>query len=80
MIITTMADEHRVTTCERCGKTCIRKFIEHVDLDGGFTSYSKYEPEPEGWKWRFEIKWLCPKCNAEYTQLLNNFMLGHVED
>ena len=51
--------------CDRCGKELRRKRLGETELDGGFTHVERFEEMPETWKYRYEIGYLCPECNAE---------------
>lgn len=63
----------RLCTCDRCGETVFRKFIGIGETDGGFTTWDKFEPYPEGWDSHYDIGTLCPICSAEYNRILREF-------
>ena len=67
----------KLLTCNRCGNTVFLKFLEKVDMDGGFSpSYDKYENKPKEWMWNSEIGDLCPKCAREFQLFILRFMHG----
>ncbi len=49
----------KIVTCDKCGSEVRRKLIEQM---------------PETWKYRYEVGYLCPDCNAEYESLIRSFM------
>ena len=66
----------RLVICDRCGDTTFCECSGEGEADGGYTRWNTFNPTPEGWGICSEIKDifnLCPKCNAEYTKILNNF-------
>ena len=64
----------KIIACDRCGKECRLKLLGERELDGGFAHVQNFEKMPETWKYRYEIGYLCPKCNAEYQSLTAIFM------
>ena len=60
--------------CDRCGKELRRKRLGETELDGGFTHVERFEEMPETWKYRYEIGYLCPECNAEYEEIITKCM------
>lgn len=60
--------------CDRCGKELRRKRLGETELDGGFTHVERFEEMPDTWKYRYEVGYLCPDCNAEYESLIRSFM------
>lgn len=64
----------KIVTCDKCGRECRRKLINTTESDGGFTHTNRFVAMPETWKYRHEIGWLCPDCNAEYESLIRSFM------
>lgn len=69
----------KIVTCDRCGRECRRELIDTVEADGGFTRIDRFVKMPETWKYRYEIGYLCPDCNAEYESLIKAFM-GKAEE
>lgn len=65
---------YKATVCKRCGEVLLRKRIETEYLDGGFTTYEKFEDNPDGWKYHAETGDLCPECEALYQSRLQAFM------
>lgn len=69
----------KLLTCDRCGATCFLKctgdrLTDRV-TDGGYTTWNKFEDTPEGWRYiDRNVGQLCPKCNAEYEELITRFM------
>lgn len=63
----------KLIICDRCGETAFLKCAGEGELDGGYTRWNKFEPEPDGWDYHSEIGRLCPGCNQEYLQLLRIF-------
>ncbi len=64
----------KIIACDRCGKECRLKLLGEIELDGGFAHAHNFEKIPETWKYRYEIGYLCPKCNAEYQSFTAIFM------
>jgi hypothetical protein len=65
----------KLLTCDRCGATCFLKTIGDGVTDGGYTKWNKFEDTPEGWRCiDRNVGQLCPKCNAEYEELITRFM------
>ena len=65
----------KLITCDRCKTSCFLKYTGEFEADGGYTRSSKYEAAPDGWGWHKDnIGHLCPKCNAEYENLIIQFM------
>ena len=62
----------QITTCDRCGEQVFRKYIGRGEMDGGFTTWDKFEDEPAGWGYE-DRKDLCPKCNAERKALIDEY-------
>lgn len=70
----------KITGCSRCGIEVRQKAIEDTDLkDGYIIRKIEYDPLPEGWKWKDETGWLCPKCRKEWEELLNHFLAERKE-
>ena len=63
-----------IVTCDKCGRECRRKLIDTTEADGGFTRINHYVEMPDTWKYRYEVGYLCPDCNAEYESLIRSFM------
>ena len=59
--------------CDRCGTTCFRKYDGQGVTDGGYTRWDKFAAAPDGWDTHLDTGTLCPKCNAEYLNLIKNF-------
>lgn len=69
-----MASIHgRITTCDRCGEIAVSKCTGDGEADGGYTRWNKFEPLPEGWAHYPSVGDLCPKCNADYLKIVENF-------
>lgn len=66
----------KIVMCDRgqCGATVFLKCTGEGETDGGFTRWNKFEPLPEGWGRQIEVGTLCPKCNAEFKRLRDDFM------
>lgn len=62
-----------LVSCDRCPATCFREYTGKGSADGGYTTWDKFEPAPEGWDYHSEVGTLCPKCNAEYLNMIENF-------
>lgn len=67
-------------SCDRCGTTAFRKCTGEGERDGGYTRWNTFEPAPEGWDTHRDTGQLCPRCNQEYTRLINSFMNKTKED
>ena len=65
---------YKAIKCSRCGDTRLLAHLGVGELDGGYTRYNKFEPEPEGWGDHNKIGLLCPKCEAAYQKLVRDFM------
>lgn len=64
----------KMIICDHCGEKVFLKTIGDGETDGGFTRWNKFEPKPDGWERpSFDIGLLCPKCSAEYHEILRNF-------
>ena len=59
--------------CDKCGKQHFLKCIGTGVTDGGYTTWSKFEEPPKGWKYQIEL-FLCPECNNELNKLLEVFL------
>lgn len=69
----------KLITCNRCDETLFLKFLEHVDMDGGFSQgYNKYEDLPEDWLYESELGHLCPNCARDFRMFVTSFMGGKV--
>lgn len=64
----------KIVTCDRCGTECRRKFLKDEHCDGGFTVSPRFEPLEDGWKYHYEIGWLCPACEEEFEKTISNFL------
>lgn len=66
----------KLLTCDRCGATCFLKCTGDGVTDGGYTRWNKFEDRPKGWQYHSDsdIGQLCPKCNAEYEEIIKGFM------
>ena len=62
----------KVTTCERCGNTIIRKHLgtEH-DWD---EIRDKYEELPKEWMFNSQIGYTCPECSRKFQLFVLEFM------
>lgn len=69
----------KIVTCDRCGRECRRQLIDTTEADGGFTRISRYVEMPDTWKYRYEVGYLCPDCNAKYESLIRAFIGGSEE-
>lgn len=75
-----MASENgRLLTCDRCGETVFLKCIGEETSDGGWTKWSKFEPEPDGWLYEYEMGHLCPGCAFLFKSWVSDFMYGRLE-
>lgn len=72
----------KLMVCDRCGKEIFLKCTGEGETDGGFTRWSKFEDEPPGWKAPYlhiggeallGVGQLCPECNQEYQNIVENF-------
>lgn len=61
-------------TCDRCGYSLFRALVGKKEMDGGFSRYDMFEPEPDGWGFTTGTGTLCPACNAEYKDMIAKFM------
>lgn len=68
----------KLLKCDRCGDTAFLKYIETNELDGGYTKYDVYEPEPPGWGTIHGLGDLCPTCREEYDRLIAEFKKVYV--
>ncbi len=68
-----MIEKGALQSCDICGRKYFRPYAGKKELDGGYTTYSEYEPLPEGWKSHVETGMLCPDCNAEYEKTIKQF-------
>ena len=69
----------KLVTCNRCGTETFLKFVEHRDMDGGFSpGYDVYENLPDEWLHETEFGHLCPACAREFRYFIDNFMYGKV--
>lgn len=65
----------RLYTCDRCGAQAFIKTIGDGEADGGYTRWNKFEPL-EGWGMSPNFGNLCPRCNAEWSHTIDEFMKG----
>ena len=68
----------KLVTCNRCGKTHFKKFIENVSADGGYSSYDRYEELPSEWLYETQFGHLCDTCANEFRYWITSFMNGKV--
>lgn len=64
----------KIVSCDKCGREIRRELIDQTETDGGFTRIDRYVELPKTWKYRYEIGYLCPDCNAEYESVIKKFM------
>ena len=64
----------KLITCDRCGKNVFLKCIGEGETDGGYTKWNKFEENPNGWKYYYNTGLLCPECNEEYVDIVEEFM------
>lgn len=64
----------KLITCDRCGKNVFLKRIREGETYGGYTRWIKFEEAPDGWKYYCDIGRLCPECNEEYVDIVEEFM------
>lgn len=63
-----------IITCDKCGREFRCELIGQTEADGGFTRTDRYMQLPKTWKYRHEIGYLCPDCEAEFEELIQKFM------
>lgn len=64
----------KLVTCDRCGKNAFLKCIGEGETDGGYTKWNKFEEAHNGWKYYYNTGLLCPECNEEYVDIVEEFM------
>ena len=62
--------------CSRCGHSVFLKLIGKEALDGGYSSYEKYEELPKEWMYETQFGYLCPKCAKEFQTFCRDFFPG----
>ena len=69
-----MEAKGKIITCNRCGKVTFLKYLGLDDLDGGFTTFDKYEKLPDSWMYMSQIGDLCPDCAHKFKSFIKEFM------
>ena len=64
----------KMITCDRCGNSVFLECIGEGETDGGYTRWNNFEAAPESWAYHLDVGRLCPKCNAEYENMIKQFM------
>lgn len=62
-----------LVSCCRCPTTIFLKYLGKEALDGGFSSYEKYEELPDEWMYESVFGYLCPACAREFQTFCRDF-------
>ena len=62
-----------MVSCCRCPTTIFLKYLGKSDMDGGYSSYEKYEELPKEWMHESQFGYLCPKCSKEFQTFCRDF-------
>ena len=62
-----------LVTCSRCSTSIFLKLLGKEALDGGYSSYEKYEELPKEWMHETQFGYLCPKCAKEFQTFCRDF-------
>ena len=60
-------------TCSRCNTAIFLKHLGKENLDGGHSSYDKYEELPKEWMSETQFGYLCPRCAREFQRFCRDF-------
>ena len=64
----------KLTTCDRCGEKIFRAYIGKGELDGGYTTWDKFEDLPDEWMYFTQIGYLCPHCAGIFRTFIYKLM------
>ena len=68
----------KLVSCCRCSNAIFLKLLGREALDGGYSSYDKYEDLPKEWMYETQFGHLCPKCAKEFQIFCRDFFPGNI--
>ena len=68
----------KMITCCRDDNFIFLEYLGKGDMDGGYTTWDRFEDLPEDWLYDNLFGYLCPECAREFKKFMFDFFNGNV--